>query len=162
MRRAFPFPLLSLGLLAMWLLLNQSLSPGHLIMGAVLGISGPLAIRALELPRARFRGLIAMVKLLVLVVDDIVRSNNAVARIILSPGLRGQTSGFVDIPLDLRSPYGLTLLAIIVTSTPGTLWSDYDAQTGVMTLHVLDLIDESAWVERIKQRYETLLMEIFE
>lgn len=162
MRRILPFPLFTLGLWAMWLLLNQSLSPGHLILGAALGVAGPLAMRALELPPARFRGVIAITKLFFLVMDDIVRSNNAVARIILSPGLKGQTSNFVDIPLELRSPYGLTLLAIIVTSTPGTLWSDYDAQSGVMKLHVLDLIDDKAWVDRIKQRYETLLMEIFE
>lgn len=162
MRRVLPFPLLSFGLLAMWLLLNQSMSPGHLILGTVLAVTGPLAMRALELPPARFRGVIAITKLFFLVVDDIVRSNNAVARIILSPTLKGQTSNFVDIPLELRSPYGLTMLAIIVTSTPGTLWSDYDARTGVMTLHVLDLIDEQAWVDRIKQRYESLLLEIFE
>jgi len=162
MRRILPFPLLSLGLWAMWLLLNQSLSPGHLILGAVLGVAGPLAMRALELPPALFRRPVAITKLFFLVIDDIVRSNNAVARIILSPGLRGATSGFVDIPLELRSPYGLTLLAIIITSTPGTLWADYDAQSGVMKLHVLDLIDESAWAARIKQRYEALLLEIFE
>jgi len=146
----------------MWLLLNQSMSPGHLILGTVLAVTGPLAMRALELPPARVRGVIVITKLFFLVVDDIVRSNNAVARIILSPTLKGQTSNFVDIPLELRSPYGLTMLAIIVTSTPGTLWSDYDARTGVMTLHVLDLIDEQAWVDRIKQRYESLLLEIFE
>lgn len=162
MTRLLPFPLLSLALMLMWLLLNQSIAPVHLVAGALLGFFGPLAMVSLELPRAKVRRPLAILRLLGLAFDDIVRSNNAVARIILRPGHPRQTSGFVDIPLDLRDRYGLTVLAIIITSTPGTLWSNYDSTSGVMTLHVLDLIDESTWVERIKQRYESLLMEIFE
>ena len=65
-------------------------------------------------------------------------------------------------PLDLRDPYGLAALACIVTSTPGTLWVSFDAATGMLMIHVLDLVDESEWVRTIKDRYEQLLMEIFE
>ena len=39
------------------------------------------------------------------------RSNIAVARIILGPRARSETSGFLDIPLELRAPYGLAVLA---------------------------------------------------
>nr|PZN02870.1 MAG: Na+/H+ antiporter subunit E [Pseudomonadota bacterium] len=162
MRRIFPFPLFSVALFAIWLLLNQSVSPGHLFAGALIGILGPIAMTALELPRAKFRRVRAILKLLWLWFEDVVRSNNAVAMIVLHPNLRGATSGFVDIPLELRSRYGLALLAIIITSTPGTLWTDYDTATGVMRMHVLDLIDKAAWVRRIKERYESLLLEIFE
>jgi multicomponent K+:H+ antiporter subunit E len=71
-------------------------------------------------------------------------------------------SGFMDIPLELRAPYGLATLAIIITSTPGTLWVNFDSAKGVLTIHVLDLVDETAWIATIKQRYERRLMEIFE
>ena len=54
------------------------------------------------------------------------------------------------------------LLALIVTATPGTLWVSFDPAKGVLTLHVLDLIDEDAWIATIKQRYERYLLEIFE
>ena len=63
---------------------------------------------------------------------------------------------------ELRAPYGLGLLALIVTATPGTLWVAFDPARGVLTLHVLDLIDEDAWIRTIKQRYERYLLEIFE
>ena len=162
MTRWLPFPLLSAALLVMWLLLNQSVAPAHLVAGALLALGCPLVMTAFELPRASVRRSRAIVQLAWLVLVDIVRSNNAVASIILRPGQPRQTSGFVEIPLDLRDRYGLTTLAIIITSTPGTLWANYDSTTGVMTLHVLDLIDESAWADRIKQRYESLLVEIFE
>jgi multicomponent K+:H+ antiporter subunit E len=162
MSRLLPFPLLSAALLAMWLLLQQSLAPAHRPAGPMLALLGPLALRLLSLPPARVRRPLAIVRLLGLGLDDVIRSNNAVAPIILQPGHPRQVSGFVDIPLTLRDRYGITVLAMIITATPGTLWAGYDPATGVMRLHVLDLIDERAWVNRIQQRYESLLLEIFE
>lgn len=162
MTRWLPYPLVSLALLALWLLLNQSLAPGHLILGAALAIGGALALTALEPPYVRLRRPGAIVELAFLVLADIVRSNIAVTRIILGPRRSDETSGFMTIPLDLRAPYGLAMLAIIITSTPGTLWVNFDSARGLLTIHVLDLIDEDAWVATIKQRYERRLMEIFE
>ena len=146
----------------MWLLLHQTLAPGHLILGSLLGIGGAWALTRLEPPAGRLRRPRAMLQLSFLVLHDIVRSNIAVARIILGPRAHNETSGFLDIPLELRAPYGLAVLALIVTATPGTLWVKFDSATGVLTLHVLDLIDEDAWIRTIKQRYERHLVEIFE
>jgi multicomponent K+:H+ antiporter subunit E len=67
----------------------------------------------------------------------------------------------VEIPLELRDPYGLAALACIITSTPGTLWVDFNEASGILTIHVLDLVNESEWVGLIKERYERRLMEIF-
>jgi multicomponent K+:H+ antiporter subunit E len=38
----------------------------------------------------------------------------------------------------------------------------FDAATGMLMIHVLDLVDQSEWVRTIKDRYERLLMEVFE
>lgn len=162
MSRWLPFPLMSAGLLAMWLLLNQSLSPGQIAIGCIIAIVGPRWMASLELPPGslRFPALV-IARLSFRVLMDIIRSNAAVARIILRPGPLSYRSGFVDIPLDMRNPYGLTVLACIVTSTPGTLWVRFDSGTGILTIHVLDLVDESEWIRTIKDRYERLLLEIF-
>lgn len=160
--RLLPAPLLSLALLAMWLLLNQSLSPGQILLGAALALFGPVALSALEPPKAVVRRVDAMLRLAVAVFLDIVRSNIAVGRIILGPRLSTETSGFMSIPLDMRAPYGLATLACIITATPGTLWVHFDSESGVLQIHVLDLVDETAWIRTIKHRYERLLMEIFE
>ncbi len=71
-------------------------------------------------------------------------------------------SGFVAIPLDLRDPLGLAILSIIITSTPGTAWVDYNSARGTLLIHVFDLVDEEGWRKLIKNRYEHLLTEIFE
>ena len=156
-----PYPIASASFLAFWLLLNQSLSLGHLLLGAAAGLIGGWSLAALKQPKARPRRLATMVRLAGLVFADIVRSNIAVARIILGLEHRGYTSGFVEIPLELRDPYGLAILACIITSTPGTLWVEFDAATATLTIHVLDLIDKTTWVRTIKGRYERALLEIF-
>jgi multicomponent K+:H+ antiporter subunit E len=62
----------------------------------------------------------------------------------------------------VRHPGGLAALACIITATPGTSWARYDAARNTLTIHVLDLVDEEAWVRLFKGRYERRLMEIFE
>jgi multicomponent K+:H+ antiporter subunit E len=160
MTRLLPFPIASASLLVLWLLLNQSLSLGHILLGGAVALVGGWALSALDPPRARPRRLGVLFRLAVLVVADIVRSNVAVAGIILDFERR-RTSGFVEIPLELRDPYGLAMLACIITSTPGTLWVDFNAASGTLTIHVLDLVDKTEWVRTIKGRYERLLLEIF-
>ena len=162
MRRWLPFPLLSIGLLAMWLLLNESVAPGAVILGGILAFGASWALVPLRPAKARVGRPGVAARLVLLVVADIVRSNIAVARIIFGLGRRDRRSGFVRIPLALRDRYGLTALACIITATPGTLWVEYDTADNTMLLHVLDLIDEEEWVRIIKDRYETRLMEIFE
>jgi multicomponent K+:H+ antiporter subunit E len=94
---------------------------------------------------------------------DIVRSNIAVAWLILTGGRNGlRRSNFIEIPLELRSQGALAILAIILTATPGTAWLEYKPDTGTLLLHVFDLVDEATWRDLIKNRYEALLLEIFE
>ena len=149
-------------LLATWLLLVESASFGALLVGGVLSLAGAWVWALLDPPRTRLRRPLAALRLAFVVFVEIVRSNNAVAKIILYPRRPcRRTSGFVLIPLDMHNSYGLTALACIVTATPGTIWTEYDATRSTMLLHVLDLIDEEEWVRTIKERYEARLMEIF-
>jgi multicomponent K+:H+ antiporter subunit E len=163
MTRLLPYPLLAIAFLLLWLLLVESVSPGAILVGSILAVAGSGALAALQAPKGRLGRLGVVPGLLVDVLLEIVRSNNAVARIILQPSAPGASrSGFVLIPLDMRSPYGLSALACILTATPGTVWVDYDARGRTMLLHVLDLVDEETWVRTIKDKWERRLMEIFE
>ena len=161
MTQLVPFPIASASLLVLWLLLNQTLSLGHILLGGTIALVGGWALSALEPPKARPRRLGALFRLAALVLADIVRSNIAVASIILGLQRRRWISGSVEIPLELRDPYGLAMLACIITSTPGTLWVDFSQASGTLTIHVLDLVDKTEWVRTIKGRYERLLLEIF-
>jgi multicomponent K+:H+ antiporter subunit E len=101
-------------------------------------------------------------RLLLRVAGDIVRSNFAVARIVLGLGPMQRKAGFLSLPLEIRHPAGLATAACIITATPGTSWVRYDAALNIVTIHVLDLADEAAWIRLFKEHYERRLMEIFE
>ncbi|WP_353181204.1 Na+/H+ antiporter subunit E [Bosea sp. (in: a-proteobacteria)] len=161
MSRVLPYPLLSAALLLMWLLLT-SFSPGQFLLGAVVAMGASRAMASLQPDKPRLRRWQLIPRLLGIVTLDILQSNIAVAGVILRGGGRDRRPGFVAIPLDLRDRTGLAVLACIVTSTPGTAWVEHAPDTGVLLIHVLDLVDEAEWVSLIKHRYERLLMEIFE
>ena len=161
MTRLLPHPVFSGTIFALWLLLNQSVSPGQLLLGSTAGLVGGWAFAALDPAKVHIRRPAAIIRLALRVVFDIVKSNIAVALIILGAGRHDRRSGFIEIQLELRDPFGLVVLACIITSTPGTLWVDLDRTRGTLTIHVLDLVDEREWVRTIKGRYEVLLLEIF-
>lgn len=160
MRRLLPSPLLSVALLLVWLLLNDTLAPGQALLGALLALALPLLTERLRPERARLRRPLRAARLLLVVLVDIVLANIEVARRILGPEsvLRPR---FVWLPLDIRDPYGIAALAGIITLTPGTVSSDLSADRRYLLVHAFNCDDPAALVASIKQRYERPLMEIF-
>lgn len=161
MNRWLPHPFVSLFVFAAWLLLGQSAGIWRVSSGLILALALGLAFGRLGPPPMRVRRVHLMAPLAVHVLFDIVRSNLAVAAIILGRSRHSVTSGFVEIPLELQDRYGLAILSCIITSTPGTIWVSLEQRPGRLLIHVLDLVDEGAWVRKIKQRYERPLLEMF-
>jgi multicomponent K+:H+ antiporter subunit E len=153
---------MSFFVLGTWLVLNQSLAPGHILIGILLGLLLGAAFGHLQPPPLRIRNRRRLIRLALVVLGDIVRSNIALLRILVGGRTRSVTSGFVTIPLQLTDPYGLAVLACIVTATPGTIWMSYRADEGLLLIHVFDLVEESQWIGLITERYEAPLREIFQ
>ena len=153
---------LSALLFVVWLLLNQSVSAGTLLMGAVLAMLVPLGTKGLRPGSVTMRRPLVAFKLWAVVMRDFVRSNIRVATLILTRRPRDIPSGFLQIPLDMRDPHALALLAMILCLTPGTAWAEVSRDRSVLLLHVFEIDDADAMVAMIKQRYERPLMEIFE
>jgi multicomponent K+:H+ antiporter subunit E len=156
-------PVFALVLLMMWLLLNSTISIGHVVLGAIIASLLLAAAYRLRPLQPKMRNAASLVRLFIHVFVDVVRSNIGVARVVLGlTGDRQVTSGFIDVPLDLHDPHGLATLAMIITSTPGTAWVEHSVEQHKLTIHVLDLVDEAEWIHRIKTRYERPLMEVFQ
>lgn len=156
-----PYPLLSLSLLVMWLLLND-VTLGHLVLGSVVAIFGGWAMASLRPDKPKLKKWYLVPRLFWRVLTDVIRSNAAVAFLILRGKRQKYTAGFITLPLEIEHPTALAVMAVILTSTPGSAWLAYDARRKTVLIHVLDLIDEKEWVETIKDRYESLLLEIIE
>ena len=162
MKRILPSLPLTALLFVVWLLLNQSVSPGTLLMGAVLAVLVPLGTKSLRPGSVTMRKPLLAFKLWAIVMRDFVRSNIRVATLILTRRPRDIPSGFLLVPLDMRDPHALALLAMILCLTPGTAWAEVSRDRSMLLLHVFEIVDADAMVAMIKQRYERPLMEIFE
>lgn len=163
MRRWLPHPVLSAILLGIWLLLAQGVAASDVLLGAALAILIPLGVRNLQpLGYPVVRKPMVLVRLLSMALVEIVRSCLNVTWIILLGRRRGVNAQFLEIPLDLRNPFGLAALSCLINFTPGTVWAEIRPGTHVLALHVFDLHDEQWWIDTIKNAYERPLIEIFE
>lgn len=162
MKRWLPSPPLSLALFVVWLLLNQSLHPATLLLAAVLAVAVPLITQGLRPARVRMRRPGVAIRLLGVVVLDLYLSAMEVARLLLTRRTRDIHAHFVQVPLDLRDPNGLAVLAMILCLTPGTAWAELARDGSTLHIHMFHLDDDKAFIDRVKSRYERPLMEIFE
>ncbi len=157
----FSRPVLSLLLAAVWLLLQQSLALPQLITAAALGLVLPRLLAGFLGPPSRPGQPLRVLRFTGIVLWDIVMSNLTVARIVLNPASRPQPA-WVPVPLDLRDPLAVTLLATIITTTPGTVSCIVDDAAGRILVHALDCSDPDEVARQIKERYEAPLRQIFE
>jgi multicomponent K+:H+ antiporter subunit E len=162
MRRLIPSPPLSFALFVVWLLLNQSAEASTLVSGVLLAIAVPLLTKGLRPATVRMRHPGVALRLAAVVLYDMSQSVFAVARALLGRRSRDIRSSFVHVPLDMRDPNGLAVLAMIMCLTPGTAWGELAFDRSTLLIHVFDLADEAAFIAQIKTRYERPLMEIFE
>jgi multicomponent K+:H+ antiporter subunit E len=160
-RRWIPSLPLSAALMVLWLLLNDSLAPADLLLGAVIGLLAPLLAAPLKPRGPRLRRPLVLVRLVLHVGGDVILSALQVAAGVLRAGRRRPQGAFVSVPLDLQDPHGLAGLAIITAVVPGTVWCELAADRASLLIHVFDLADESAFIAHYKQRYELPLKEIF-
>lgn len=159
--RWLPMPIHSLLLLVVWLMLNGSVSPGHIILGAVLAIIIPLICAPLQVPQPRIASPFRALRYVLMVLGDIVVANIQVALLVVGP-MRRINPGFVAVPLDLQETLPITVLASTVTMTPGTVSAEVSEDRKWLYVHVLDMpADEQEVIEHIKQRYEAAIKEIF-
>jgi multicomponent K+:H+ antiporter subunit E len=161
MRRFLPHPVLSAMLLGLWLLFQQSAGLGHVLLGSVLALAIPLLVAPLLPEQVIFTRPLAILKIIAYASIDIVRSNFAVFYVLTHPRAK-PTAGFVEVDLELTHPFGLAVLACLVTAIPGSAWLEYDRTRSMVLIHVFDLVDEDEWVRTLKTRYEKPLLEVLQ
>lgn len=162
MKRWLPSPFLSAGLLVMWLMLNQTISPGHILLGAIFAIAIPLLTAPLRPAGGPIRHPLVLARLILTVGADVVLSALQVGWGIWRLGSQPPRSSFVAIPLELRDQHALAALAMIASVIPGTVWSELAVDRSVVLMHVFDVDDEATFIQHFKERYERPLKEIFE
>lgn len=160
-RWLLPHPALTLLLTIVWVMLQNSVTSGMAVFGVVLGIIIPIATARWWPDRPKTVHLGKLVSYCFLVMWDIVVANIQVAWIVLTKSNAKMRPVWVVIPLDLRSPEAITVLAGTITLTPGTVSADLSDGGHSLLVHALDADDADAVRDDIKDRYERRLKEIF-
>ena len=162
LRKILPHPFLTLLLIVVWQMLVNKVTVGNLVLGAILGLVIPLVTAPYWPNRPNLRSLPRIVEYVLIVLWDICVANVQVAYVILFKSNAKTQPAWIAIPLDLRTPEKITVLAGTITMTPGTVSSDVSADGRSLLVHCLDAPDPDAVRDGIKARYEARLKEIFE
>lgn len=159
-RRWLPHPVISGTLLVVWLLLNHSVSPGHILLGTFLALTIPMFSRRF-FPEPVYIGRpLTIVRFVGVVLWDIIVASFTVARLTLGPTSRLRPR-FVRIPVSFADDFALTALASTISLTPGTVSAEIAPDREHILIHALDVEDEEALVKTIRERYEAPIREIF-
>jgi multicomponent Na+:H+ antiporter subunit E len=144
-----------------WVAVTGEASLGNLVEGAVLS--------ALLLALVRFRAgrgfrlskVPKAIGLLAYFLKELLLANAAVARSVLSPA-SALSPGIVAVPLDLTSSAGITILANLITLTPGTLSIDVSGDRRTLYVHALHVGEPEAFRREVKEGFERRVKEVFE
>lgn len=159
--RLLPMPIHSLLLFSVWLLLNNTVAPGHLVLAAFLALTIPLLTSGMQNPQPNFHKPLKTLNYVLMVLCDIVVANFEVALLVIRPNKRLRPA-FIAVPLDIKYELPITILASSVSLTPGTVSAEISADKQWLYVHVLHMTDKDELITLIKKRYEQPLMEIFE
>lgn len=91
---------------------------------------------------------------------ELILANLRVAWDVITPR-HYKRPGVVAIPLDARTNNEITLLACLITLTPGTISLDVSADRSVLYIHAMFIDDPDQLRREIKQGFERRVMEVF-
>lgn len=90
---------------------------------------------------------------------QMIKANIEVAYDVVTPTFY-MTPGIVQVPLDAETDVEITLLANIVSLTPGTLSLDVSTDRKMLYIHSMYIKDRESFIYEIKNGFERRLLEI--
>lgn len=160
-RWLLPHPFLTFLLAVVWVMLQNQISAGMVVFGIILGVIIPQMTARWWPDRPQGFRMGKMISYSFVVIWDIIVANIQVAWIVLTVPNSKLKPAWIIIPLELRQPEAITILAGTITLTPGTVSADLSDEGHSLLVHVLHTDDPDAERDTIKSRYEARLKEIF-
>lgn len=151
--------LFNLLLALVWLALTGELTPRNFVLGFAAGYVVLRLARRVLPPTGYFGKVIQVLRFGAFFLWQLVKANLRVAYDILTPR-HHMRPGVVAIQLDVTSDEEITLLANLITLTPGTLSLDVSADRRVLYVHAMYIHDLEKFRAEIKDGFERRVMEL--
>lgn len=152
--------LINLLLAFAWAAVSGEFSLLNVVFGFVLGGICLSLIREQLHATNHFKRALYAAELAICFVWELIKSSVNVAIIVLSPW-RVLQPAIIAYPLDVRSDAEITLLANLITLTPGTLSIDVSEDTTTLYVHAIDAPDTAAVIDDIKSSFEWRIARVF-
>src|SRR5690625_3487555 len=101
----------------------------------------------------------AIIKLIMLFIIELIKANIDVIKIVLRPKLNNEP-GIVAVTTRLESDAEITLLAALISLTPGTISMDFSEDSKTIYIHAIDVPDKEEMIEEIHDTFERAIMEV--
>jgi len=157
------FAFLVLILALVWASVTGTFSLLNLLLGVAVSLVALSMIRS-ELSRpGLWRKVRRALGLAGLFLYELALSALRVAVMVLSPNLKAQLKpGIVAFPLTATRDVEITLLANLITLTPGTLSVDVSEDRSVLYVHAIAVPDKQALITDIAGGFEKKVIEVFQ
>ncbi len=153
--------ILSLVFAVVWVAITGSATLHNLIFGFTLPTLALWIVRAEIGARGYWRRLGRILSLLALFFRELALSAWKVAALVLTPRMELKP-GIFAFPLTVTRDFEITLLANLITLTPGTLSVDVSADRSTLFVHAIDCSDVEATKREIAEGFERKIIEAFE
>lgn len=134
----------------------------NLLLGAAIGGVAVLLLRSAFAPPRILRKIGQIASLILLFLYELAASAVRVAIVVLTPSMKADLRpAIIAFPLTVKSDAEITLLANLITLTPGTLSIDVSEDRSVLFVHVLTLSTREALIADIAGGFEAKVREIY-
>ena len=145
-----------------WAAATGSFGVPNLLLGAAVGAACLFVVRQFVSSPGVLGRATRIVGLAVTFVVELVLSALRVARLVLRPDLNDHIRpAIVAFPLTAKTDGEITLLANLITLTPGTLSVDVSEDRRMLYIHVIHLTDREAFIKEIADGFERQVMGAF-
>ncbi|MCL7746895.1 Na+/H+ antiporter subunit E [Halalkalibacter alkaliphilus] len=151
--------LLNIVIALIWAFLQNSYTGVDFLVGYVIGILILYVLRRFLQFDFYFRRVWAFIKLTLLFFKELILANIDVIKIVLSPKLNIKP-GIVAVPTKLETEWELTLLASLISLTPGTLSMDFSDDNKYIYIHAIHVPDKEEMIRQIHDTFERAILEV--
>lgn len=143
----------------MWMFMQSSYTVGSFIFGYMIGLFVLFILRRFLVFNFYLRRLWAIVKLILLFIVELIKANLDVVRVVLRPKMIHKP-GIVAVQTNLNSNVEITLLAALISLTPGTVSMEFSDDSKTIYIHALDVPNKDEFIEDIHSSFERAIMEV--